>query len=36
MASQMNVLKTLLISVGVPAESIESEVTRTLHMEGLI
>jgi len=36
MASQMNVLKTLLISVGVPAESIENEVTRSLHMEGLI
>ena len=36
MGSQMNVLKTLLISVGVPSESIESEITRTLQMEGLI
>lgn len=34
LASQLNVLKTLLTNVGVPAESIDSEIARSLQMEG--
>jgi hypothetical protein len=36
MASQMNVMKQLLTSVGVPSESIDNEINRNLQMEGLI
>ena len=36
MASQMNVMKQLLTSVGVPSESIDNEIARNLQMEGLI
>jgi len=34
LGSQLNVLKNLLTNVGVPAESIDSEIARNLQMEG--
>lgn len=36
LGSQLNVLKTLLTNVGVPAESVENEITRSLQLDGLL
>lgn len=34
LGNQLNVLKALLVNVGVPSESVESEIARSLQMEG--
>ena len=36
LGSQLNVLKTLLTNVGVPAESVENEIARSLQLDGLL
>lgn len=34
LSNQLNVLKTLLTNVGVPSESVENEIARSLHLDG--
>lgn len=36
LGNQLNVLKTLLTNVGVPAESVENEIARSLQLDGLL
>lgn len=36
LGNQLNVLKTLLTNVGVPSESVESEIARSLQLDGLL
>lgn len=36
LGNQLNVLKTLLTNVGVPSESVENEIARSLQLDGLL